>query len=98
MLGATSPISMEVGPDGCVYIAEFAGFWKAAAGANVSRYCWVHGDSPTASTNRAAPATGGSSLSEARQGKLRTERGRLSPSLGRSTPPSSTNRSPNVVR
>jgi glucose/arabinose dehydrogenase len=41
MLSTTSPISMEVGPDGCVYVAEFAGFWKAAAGANVSRYCWV---------------------------------------------------------
>ena len=59
MLGATSPISMEVGPDGCVYIAEFAGFWKPGAGANVSRYCWVHGDSPTASTNGAAPAASG---------------------------------------
>jgi hypothetical protein len=52
---------MEVGPDGCVYVAEFAGFWKPGAGANVSRYCWVHGDSPTASTNGAAPATGGGS-------------------------------------
>ena len=41
MLTTTSPISMEVGPDGCVYVAEFAGFWKAAEGANVSRYCWV---------------------------------------------------------
>jgi glucose/arabinose dehydrogenase len=61
MLGATSPISMEVGPDGCVYVAEFAGFWKPGAGANVSRYCWVHGDSPTASTNSAAPASGGGS-------------------------------------
>ncbi|MEO6528515.1 MAG: ThuA domain-containing protein [Gemmatimonadaceae bacterium] len=44
MLTTTSPISMDVGPDGCVYVAEFAGFWKAAAGANVSRYCWVPGD------------------------------------------------------
>jgi glucose/arabinose dehydrogenase len=61
MLGATSPISMEVGPDGCVYIAEFAGFWKPGAGANVSRYCWVHGDSPTASTNTTAPASAGGS-------------------------------------
>jgi len=41
MLGATSPISMDVGPDGCVYVAEFAGFWKPGSGAKVSRYCWV---------------------------------------------------------
>jgi cytochrome c len=46
LLTTTSPISMEVGPDGCVYVAEFAGFWKSAEGANVSRYCWVQGSAP----------------------------------------------------
>jgi glucose/arabinose dehydrogenase len=44
VLTTTSPISMDVGPDGCVYVAEFAGFWKSAEGANVSRYCWVQGE------------------------------------------------------
>jgi len=46
LLTTTSPISLDVGPDGCVYVAEFAGFWKAAAGSNVSRYCWVQGTKP----------------------------------------------------
>ena len=40
VLGATSPISMELGPDGCLYLAEFTGFWGPAPGSNVSRYCW----------------------------------------------------------
>ena len=61
VLGATSPISLDVGPDGCVYVAEFAGFWKPGAGANVSRYCWVQGDAPpSASTSPAAPGATGS--------------------------------------
>lgn len=42
VLGATSPISMELGPDGCLYLAEFTGFWGPAPGSNVSRYCWVN--------------------------------------------------------
>ena len=33
---------MEIGPDGCIYVAEFAGFWKPGPGAKVSRYCWVN--------------------------------------------------------
>jgi hypothetical protein len=43
VLGATSPISLDVGRDGCLYVAEFDGFWRAAnnSQANVSRYCWV---------------------------------------------------------
>jgi hypothetical protein len=61
MLGATSPISMDIGPDGCVYVAEFAGFWKPGSGANVSRYCWVQGASVRASTPEAKAATGGGS-------------------------------------
>jgi cytochrome c len=62
VLSATSPISMEIGPDGCIYLAEFAGFWKPAPGSNVSRYCWVRdgaaGAAPTASA--APPAAGAS--------------------------------------
>jgi glucose/arabinose dehydrogenase len=43
VLGATSPIAMDVGRDGCIYIAEFDGFWRPARNsqAKVSRYCWV---------------------------------------------------------
>jgi cytochrome c len=41
VLEGTSPISMDVGPDGCLYLAEFDGFWRPAPKANVSRYCWV---------------------------------------------------------
>ncbi len=41
MLTMTAPISMELGPDGCLYLAEFDGFWDAGPNANVSRYCWV---------------------------------------------------------
>jgi hypothetical protein len=61
VLTTTSPISLDVGPDGCVYVAEFAGFWKAAAGANVSRYCWVQGSAPAprASTGAAPTNAGG---------------------------------------
>jgi hypothetical protein len=45
VLGATSPISTDVGRDGCLYVAEFDGFWRPAKNskANVSRYCWVQG-------------------------------------------------------
>jgi hypothetical protein len=44
----TSPISMEVGPDGCIYVAEFDGFWRPGpdGAANVSRYCWVRDGEP----------------------------------------------------
>jgi glucose/arabinose dehydrogenase len=62
VLGVTSPISMEIGPDGCVYVAEFAGFWKPGPGANVSRYCWMQ-DAPAAinAATGAAPAAAGGS-------------------------------------
>lgn len=40
----TAPISMELGPDGSLYVAEFDGFWDAGPNANVSRYRWVTGD------------------------------------------------------
>ena len=40
-LTSTTPISMELGPDGALYLAEFAGFWNPAPGAKVTRYRWV---------------------------------------------------------
>jgi hypothetical protein len=59
LLTATSPISMEIGPDGCVYVAEFAGFWKAAEGANVSRYCWVRESGVEGTTSVPAATSNG---------------------------------------
>lgn len=35
------PISMELGPDGSLYVAEFDGYWKAGPTARVTRYRWV---------------------------------------------------------
>ena len=58
VLEGTSPISMEVGPDGCIYVAEFTGFWKPAPGSNVSRYCWVPG-SASAGTPRTTTTDAG---------------------------------------
>ena len=40
-LRSTRPISMEIGPDGAIYVAEFTGFWDAAPGSKVTRYRWV---------------------------------------------------------
>jgi cytochrome c len=57
VLQGTSPISMDVGPDGCIYVAEFTGFWRPAPGANVSRYCWVQ-DSPPAAAGAPASTAG----------------------------------------
>ncbi len=37
----TTPISMELGPDGSLYVAEFDGFWTAGPNARVTRYRWV---------------------------------------------------------
>ncbi len=41
VLRGTRPISMELGPDGAIYVAEFTGFWDAAPGSKVTRYKWV---------------------------------------------------------
>lgn len=65
VLQGTSPISMELGPDGCLYVAEFTGFWAPAPGSNVSRYCWID-DGPAA----ARPVTT-MSASNAAAGTLR---------------------------
>lgn len=40
-LTLTTPISMEMGPDGSIYVAEFDGFWDAGPNARVTRYRWV---------------------------------------------------------
>jgi glucose/arabinose dehydrogenase/type 1 glutamine amidotransferase len=44
VLVETSPLGMVLGQDGCLYVAEFHGFWQAGPKSNVSRYCWVEGD------------------------------------------------------
>ncbi len=41
ILRGTRPISMDIGPDGAIYVAEFTGFWDAAPGSKVTRYRWV---------------------------------------------------------
>lgn len=43
-LRGTRPISMDIGPDGSIYVAEFTGFWYAAPGSKVTRYRWVSND------------------------------------------------------
>ena len=43
-LTITTPISMELGPDGSLYVAEFDGFWNAGPNAKVTRYRWVTDD------------------------------------------------------
>lgn len=54
----TSPISMEVGPDGSLYVAEFTGFWDPAPGAQVTRYRWVGGNEAPIAAAVAAPFSG----------------------------------------
>ena len=55
VLNNTTPISMELGPDGALYVAEFDGFWDAGPNSNVSRYRWLRGSAAAehqASTNQ----------------------------------------------
>ena len=40
----TAPISMELAPDGSLYLAEFDGFWDAGPNAKVTRYRWIEGN------------------------------------------------------
>ncbi len=42
----TAPISMELGPDGSLYVAEFDGFWVPGPDAQVTRYRWLEGNRP----------------------------------------------------
>ncbi len=44
VLTNTRPISMALGPDGALYLAEFTGFWDADEGSRVSRYRWISRD------------------------------------------------------
>lgn len=50
VLTATAPISMELAPDGSVYVAEFDGFWDAGPNARVTRYRWVNEPKPVTSS------------------------------------------------
>ncbi|HMB91924.1 MAG TPA: ThuA domain-containing protein, partial [Rhodothermales bacterium] len=43
-LAETAPISIELGPDGSIYVAEFDGFWDAGPNSKVTRYRWVTGN------------------------------------------------------
>lgn len=45
-LTRTTPISMEVGPDGAIYVAEFDGFWGPGPNARLTRYRWEQGLTP----------------------------------------------------
>ena len=38
----TAPISLELGPDGSLYVAEFDGFWDAGPNSKVTRYRWIN--------------------------------------------------------
>ena len=66
-LRETAPISMEVGPDGSIYVAEFDGFWDAGPNAKVTRYRWVTGDEAPigdASPKPTSGSTGGGAAGE----------------------------------
>ena len=56
-LTTTTPISMEVGPDGALYLAEFDGFWSAGDNAQLTRYRWDRGLDPVSSAS-AQPVPG----------------------------------------
>ncbi len=43
-LTSTTPISMELAPDGSLIVAEFDGFWDAGPNSKVTRYRWVTDD------------------------------------------------------
>ncbi len=41
VLTRTAPISMETGPDGSIYVAEFDGFWNPGPNSRLTRYRWI---------------------------------------------------------
>ena len=41
VLTKTAPISMETGPDGSIYVAEFDGFWDPGPNSRLTRYRWI---------------------------------------------------------
>ncbi|MEM6646649.1 MAG: ThuA domain-containing protein, partial [Bacteroidota bacterium] len=59
LMQGTRPISMELGPDGALYVAEFTGFWGPAPGSKVTRYRWVAGnEAPVSMGSVLGPAEG----------------------------------------
>jgi glucose/arabinose dehydrogenase len=65
VLEGTSPIGLELGRDGCLYLAEFDGFWRPGPQSKLSRYCWVKESAPapaapTEAAGAAGARTGGS--------------------------------------
>ncbi|GAB5518291.1 MAG: hypothetical protein RhofKO_05420 [Rhodothermales bacterium] len=59
LMEGTRPISMELGPDGALYVAEFTGFWGPAPGSKVTRYRWVTGnEAPVSMGSVLGPAEG----------------------------------------
>ena len=65
VLTDTAPISIEVGPDGAIYVAEFAGFWDEAPAARVTRYRWVEGDEESQAGTASNVTSPGEGISEA---------------------------------
>ena len=57
-LSGTAPISIEQGPDGSIYVAEFDGFWDAGPDAKVTRYSWVEGNRAPLGDASITPDTG----------------------------------------
>ncbi len=61
VLPETTPISMELAPDGTLYVAEFDGFWGPGPNAKVTRYRWISDDNAPASQTSANSGAGASS-------------------------------------
>ena len=49
MLTRTAPISIETGPDGSIYVAEFDGFWDPGPNSRLTRYRWIPNNSTSSS-------------------------------------------------
>ena len=54
-LSRTAPISMELGPDGSLYVAEFERFSDAGPNARVTRYRWIEDNRAPAGEASARP-------------------------------------------
>ncbi len=49
VLTRTAPISIETGPDGSIYVAEFDGFWDPGPNSRLTRYRWIPNNSTSSS-------------------------------------------------
>ena len=49
VLTRTAPISIETGPDGSLYVAEFDGFWDPGPNSRLTRYRWIPNNSTSSS-------------------------------------------------